>query len=243
MRKRLLAITLVALLAIPLALVLRDFVRDVFVVEFLRVLWAGRILFESLPQWPMWVLLLLVLVFIAAGSLGRVTKPVQKEKEPEVAHQGQVQALARWIRRTTQGTYFRWRLANYLGKLAWDVMAYRAHTTPQVLKQRQRAGRLDMPPVVQEYLQSTQAIDFVAPPSFLSRLRARLGRGASFAAYDPALESVIQFLEAELEITSPLPADVTGAKPSWEQSDSLSSARGAIPNAADRDSLEVQHDH
>jgi hypothetical protein len=217
MSKRLLPILLVALLAIPLALALRDFARDVFVVELLRVLWAGRILFESLPQWPMWALFLVVLATIAAASLGRVTKPVQKKAEPEPVHQGQVQVLARWIRRTSQGSYFRWRLALYLGKLSWDVMAHQAHTTPQELKQRQRAGRLDLPPVVEQYLQSAQAIDSVAPDSLLSRLRARLGRGASSTAYDPALVSVIQFLEAELETLPPHPAAA--------------------------DTLEVQHDH
>jgi hypothetical protein len=205
MRRRLLPIVFVALLAIPLALALRDFVRDVFVVELLRILWAGRILFESLPQWPMWVLLLVVLVFIALGSLGRAPRPAQKKKEPEIAQQGQVQVLARWIRRTSQGTYFRWRLAHYLGGLAWDVMAHRAHTTPKKLKQRQQAGKLDLPPVVQEYLQSAQSIDSVPPASLLSRLWARLGRGVSSTAYDPALESVIQFLEAELEISSSHP--------------------------------------
>lgn len=217
MSKRLLPILLVALLTIPLALALRDFARDVFVVELLRVLWAGRILFESLPQWPMWALLLVVLAMIAAGSLGRVTKPVRKKREPQPAHQGQVQVLARWIRRTSQGTYFRWRLALYVGKLAWDVMAHQAHTTPQELKQHQAAGRLDLPPAVEEYLRSTQAIDSVAPASLLSRLRARLGRGAVSTFYDPDLVSVIQFLEAELEITPPHPVAV--------------------------DTLEVQHDH
>jgi hypothetical protein len=217
MRKRLLPLVLVVLLTIPLALALRDFARDVFVVELLRILWAGRILFESLPQWPMWVLLLIVLVIVAAVSLGRVSKPAQKKAVEEALHQGQVQVLARWIRRTSQGAYFRWSLAQYLGGLAWDVMAHRAHTTPRALKQRQRAGSLDLPPVVQDYLQAAQSPDFAASTGLLSRLRARLGRGASSTSYDPALLSVIQFLETQLEIPPPHPVTA--------------------------DTLEVQHDH
>lgn len=237
MRKRLLPIVLVALLTIPLALVLRDFVRDRFVIEVLRVLWAGRILFESLPQWPFWVLLLAILAVLAIGSLGRITRPVRKETEVQAGPQGQVQVLARWIRRASQGAYFRWSLAQYLGGLAWDVMAHQAHTTPGQLKQRLRAGTLDLPPVVQEYLESAQSLDFDASTSLLSRLWARLGRGAHSTSHDPALESVIRFLEAELEVTPPYPT-ASVAKSSLRRSGTTE----AISKSADEDTLEVQHD-
>lgn len=200
MRKRLLVILFVALLTIPLALLLRDFVRDLFVIELLRVVWAGRLLFESLPQWPIWVLLLAILVVITATSLGRSRKPVRKVVEEEPRHQGRVQMLARWIRRTSKGTYFRWSLAQYMGGLAWDVMAYHRHITPNQLREELQAGRLDLPPVVQDYLESAQSRSTTMSDGFFARLRVRFARGDSPASYDPALESVIQFLEAELEI-------------------------------------------
>ncbi len=198
MRKRLLPLALILLLALPLVLLLRDFARDVLVVELFRFYWGARILFESLPQLPLWGLLLVTVVVIALRSLrrGKRREAPHPGREPEPA--GQVRTLARWIERAAEGEYFRWSLAQHLGGLAWDVMAYREQTTLAVLKARLQAGRLDLPPVVEAYLRAQQTRHFAPTSGILGALRARLQPAPPASAPDPELARVVEFLQDQL---------------------------------------------
>lgn len=215
--RRLLFIGIILLLAIPLAVLLRDFVRDVFLVEVLRMFWGARMLYESLPQLPLWILLLVILVVIAVRSLGRRKRASQKRIEKKVENQGQVQVLARWIERTTKGEYFRWSLAQHLGGLTWEVMAHREHTTPAQLKQGMRSGRLDLPPVIQAYLQSARLPEHSIMTGLISRIRGRLGIATSAPSFDPALEKVVQFLEDQMEIAAPPNAGAQRSVGPWPE--------------------------
>jgi hypothetical protein len=209
MRKRLLAgAAIVVLLTIPIALLLRDFAREVFLVELSRLYWGLSILIGSLPQLVIWGALLAFLLVIALRSLGRrQTRSGPGEGGREPALQGPVQVLTRWIQRAAQGEYFRWSLGQHLAKLSWDVMAQRARATPEQLKARLRAGRLDLPPVIEDYMQSTMGSQFLAPMGLLARLRARLRGFAAPDSFDPALESVVEFLEDQIQIVSRLEAE------------------------------------
>jgi hypothetical protein len=198
-KRNLLPLAIVLLLTIPLALVLHDFARDVLLIELTRMVWEARMLFESLPQLPIWGLLLVSLVVMAVKSLGSHSKSQQTSAPQGAEHRGQVHLLARWIERTSQGEYFKWSLSQRLGGLTWEVMAYREHTTPEELKRRAHTGGLDLPPPIQTYLQSAAPSSFATPAGFLSRIRQRFGLHASSSSFDPALEQVVDFLEQQLE--------------------------------------------
>lgn len=201
MRTRLLVLALVLILAIPLALLLRDFVRDVLLVEVWRVFWGVRILFESLPQLLVWALLLVALLVLAVHTLRPRRQILPDETRQRAASSGRVQVLSHWIDRTSQGEYFKHSLAQHLGGLAWEVMAQREHTVPERLRQRLRMGELDLPPAVEAYLQSGQAPGAPVSFGFLSRLRLRLSGSDPATRIDPALPAVIRFLEDQLEIS------------------------------------------
>jgi hypothetical protein len=201
-RRLSLLMTIILALTVPLALLFRDFVRDVFLVELLRMFWGARLLYESLPQLPLWVLLLVLLVVIAVRSLIRRPGVARQQVEPEAEPQGQVRVLARWIERASRGEYFRWSLAQHLGGLAWEIMAQREHTTPAQLKERISAGNLDLPPVVEDYLQPDRLPRHSAVTGFVSAIRGRLGMAGSLPAPDPDLETVVEFLEDQMQIAS-----------------------------------------
>ncbi|MGD2205811.1 MAG: hypothetical protein PVH17_03435 [Anaerolineae bacterium] len=200
MRRRLALFGLVLLLTIPLVILLQDFARDVLLIEIMRWVWAVRILFESLPQTPFWIAVLAAIVFIAVGSLTKKQKDERESLQAEADHQGRVRVLARWIQRAEEGEYFRWTLAHYLGKLTWDVMAHRERTTPQELKQRLKATQLDLPPVVEAYLQPAQTARFSPPSGLLARMWKRLPFKPSDSLPAPALTEIAQFLERQLEV-------------------------------------------
>lgn len=201
MRKRLLLpIVLILLLTVPLALLLRDFARDVVLVELWRMFWGARILFESLPQLLIWGLLLVALLVIAIRSLVRRKGIRREEAEEEVESQGQVRVLAKWIQRALEGEYFRWSLAQRLGGLTWEVLAHRERITPDQVKQRLRAGMLDLPPVIQAYLQSAHSSSPAMSAGLLARIRDRFGSGAQSLSLDYSLEGVVRFLEEQLQV-------------------------------------------
>jgi len=200
MRRRLLLLGLILLLAAPLMLVLRDFAREAIVVPLLYVLWLGRLLFRSIPQPLLWSLFLTLVLFVAVRSLGKRGGSVGGMREAEAESPGRVRVWARRIQLAARGDYSRWRLAHYLRKLILDVLGHRERLTPEQLKRRLGTGEVHAPPAVQAYLRAGLMPMPSGPIGLLSRLRQRLRLRARPSPLDPDLESAVQFLENQLEV-------------------------------------------
>lgn len=207
MKKAWLVLLAVALLALPLALYLQDFSR-MLLTELFSIFWLFRHKLESIPQTSAWELLAVLVVVVAAGSLfGWSRSPLGDDAEPAQVP-GHVRELSLWIRRAAEGRYFRWTLRRYVRNLAWEIMAYRARTTPRRLQQRFRAGELELPPSVAEYVRSASALPSTSRPSLRDWLFSRPGpeardgarAGAGQESLAPDLESLVQFLEDQLEV-------------------------------------------
>ena len=196
----LVVVILVLLLSIPLGFLLRDFVREVLAPEIMRLYWSARLLLESLPQLPIWIAFLLFALLGAIGTLFSTESPLQAEGRPRLRRGGRVAILSGWIRRASEAEYFRWRLAQHLAVTTWEVMAYREHLDAQEIKERLRTGRLDVPPAVLDYLRERRPPRLPASEGWLSRLARRLRRDGGGPARDPGLESVVQFLEEQMEV-------------------------------------------
>ena len=191
---------LVLLLSVPLVFLLQDSVGEGVAVELLRLFWAIRLLYESLPQLPIWIAFLVFALIAAAGSLLLNGTPSREMAHPRPESRGRVQVLTRWIRRASEGEYFRWRLAQHLGAITRQVLAYQEHVDPQEFEARLRAGRLDLPPPVLEYLQARHETWVPRPLSLLSRLRHRLRLDGGSQPPDPGLERVVTYLEEQMEV-------------------------------------------
>jgi hypothetical protein len=200
-RRRLLLLGLILLLAAPLVLVLRDFAREAIVVPFLYVLWLGRLLFRSIPQPLLWSLFLALALSVAARSLGRRERPARGTREAEAESPGRVRVWARRIQLAARGDYSRWRLAHYLRKLILDVLTHRERLTPEQLRRRLGTGEVVVPPAVQAYLRAGLMPMPSGPMGLLSRLRQRLRSRARTSPLDADLESAVQFLENQLEVS------------------------------------------
>jgi hypothetical protein len=198
-RKVLLLLLLVALLALPLALAFRDISR-MLLTELLRLVWLTRRQLESLPQETVWGLLLVAVLVAAVGSLFGWSRlaPGVDAGPPDLP--GHVQELSRWLHRAAAGPYFRWTLHRYLSNLLWEALAHRERSTPHRLKARFRAGDLDLPPVVDECLNSDALLRPATRRGLWARLRRRPEPRPSRTPLHPALEEVIRFLEEQLEV-------------------------------------------
>jgi hypothetical protein len=198
-------VVLVLLLSIPLGFLLRDFVREAVAPEILRLYWSARLLLEGLPQLPIWIAFLLFALLGAISSLFYTESPSQAEGRPRLRRSGRVAILSGWIRRASQAEYFRWRLAQHLAVTTWEVMAYREHLDVQEVKERLRTGSLDVPPAALDYLRERRPPGVPASKGWLSRLACRLRRGGGVPSSDPGLESVVAFLEEQMEVEDARP--------------------------------------
>jgi hypothetical protein len=199
MKTRLLLIGAILLLAIPLAYLLQDVTRQVFLVQILRITWTIRLLFESLPQTITWSILVAVALLIAVRSL--MARPIPEQQPDRATEQlGQVSTLTKRVQRSWELEYSRRSLARDMRALALEVLAYQHRTTAQQIRQDLRTGRLEMPPEIQAYLNMERWPIRMRPTNFLLRLRRRLSPRARAPQMDPELERIVQFLESQLGI-------------------------------------------
>jgi hypothetical protein len=78
-----------------------------------------------MPQLAWWILAVMLATVMLAGSLGTDEKFNPKEKPKSKPPQGQVEGLAISIHKTKRGVYFKWIVANRLGKLAYQMLVRR----------------------------------------------------------------------------------------------------------------------
>jgi hypothetical protein len=198
-RQRLLLIGLILVLAIPLVLLLQDFTREVLLNEVLLFVWSLRVIIGSLPQLPIWLLFVILVFFIAVATLLGPRKPEPEPPRIREPCSGQVSFLATRLRRVAKGEYFRWDLARYVSGLVLDVVAYRERTTAARLRHRLRAGDLDVPPAIEDYLRTGQSPIYTLSANLASRVRRLFSPEARAPSIERDVEQAILFMEEQLE--------------------------------------------
>lgn len=114
-----------------LAYLLQDVVDLLIIVPLAYFLWALKLWYLSLPQTMWWgVLIVLVLIIFGASLLPEI-KPRKKLEIYQRAERGRVEALAAALAKTGKGTYFKWLVANVLGKLTYQMLVQREHGKPR----------------------------------------------------------------------------------------------------------------
>lgn len=123
--RRSLALTGIVIIALLLAFPLRDAVYEMVIVPAAYALWLLGLLYHAVHQSVWWGVALLLVLLILARSLrssGRTRERVRIKSRPVV---GQVENLSHWVKRTERGIYFKWLIANRLGKVAHEILLQR----------------------------------------------------------------------------------------------------------------------
>jgi hypothetical protein len=200
MRKILLMVSLVLLISIPLALILHEFTREILLSSLLRLSWLARLYLDSLPQPILWAVFIAITIVIAARSL------LKRRSIPEVISKaarfrmGRVHNLMQAISRTSDGLYFKWRLAQYLLGLTLEALAHQERTSPNLVRERLKSGGLDAPSEIEAYLLAGLTPVLSPRSSLITRLRQAIMPTHRISPLDLDPERVIQFLEDQLEI-------------------------------------------
>lgn len=192
MKRRLILLGVVFLVAAGMAYYLQDFVRSMLFEPLSYLLWGFNILYQSIAQLMYWILLVIGVTLMAFGSLygrGRARKLVEEEK---ITPQGPLQATAGQISKTGQGVYYKWVIANRLGKLARSILSLRTGHIDDYGGEFD-AQDLNPPDEVAAYLVSGLTRSFAEFP------RQRWFSRSQKTPFDIDLDQVATYLESLME--------------------------------------------
>jgi len=191
-RRRSILLGVFFLVAAGMAYYLQDLVRSVLFEPLSYLLWGFNILYQSIAQLVYWVLLVIGVTLMAFGSLygkGRARELVEEEK---LIPHGPLEATARQISRIGKGVYYKWLIANRMGRLTRSILALRnGHADSP-------GGLLDgrdwnPPDEVAAYLVSGLTRTFADFP------RRRWFSRPQETPFDIDLGQVVAYLESQLE--------------------------------------------
>ncbi|MEP6896130.1 MAG: hypothetical protein ABI986_11030 [Chloroflexota bacterium] len=195
MWRRWLAVIGVIVVAALLAFPLREVVNQLILVPIAYLLWLLKLIYLSLDQAVWWILAVVVVVFIIGQSLIPDFKPVQKMVRHTRRERGNVETLVIALEKSDKGTYFKWLIANRLGKLAYQILLRREHGKPRSVFAPLIGDGWDASPEVQAYLEKGLHGSFADYPnrhwfSFVSPEKTSL---------DHEVIDVVKFLETKVE--------------------------------------------
>jgi len=193
--RRLLVFLGVVLVAVLLALPLRKVSDQVILLPLAYVYWLLHLLYISVDQQIWWIgvgiLLFFFLIFSVIPEINFRPRPV---KHLPVSH-GKVENLAQSMQRSDSGIYFKWLVANRLGKLAHQILSQREHGKPRSAFSPLTGEGWNASPEVQQYLESGLQGSFADYPNTNWRYFSRREK----TPLDHDVQEVIQFLESQQE--------------------------------------------
>ncbi len=130
-RRRWLLMLGVVIIAALLAFPLRDAIYETVVIPLAYLGWQLGLFYHSLSQAIWWWLIFAIVLFMLTISLVPKFEPSHKEEPKPKPKRGQVEDLAIWMGRARSGVYFKWLIANRLGKLAFQILVHRESGRPR----------------------------------------------------------------------------------------------------------------
>lgn len=129
-RRLLLALGLLIVTGL-LAWLLRGIVYEVVILPVAFLGFQLGIWYHSLSQGLWWWLILIIVLFMLVFSLIPEDKPGKQKQIRLKPKRGQVEQLSMEMGRSKSGQYFKWIVANRLGKLAYQILLHRENGRPR----------------------------------------------------------------------------------------------------------------
>lgn len=115
----------VAIVAGLLAFPLRETIYETVVIPVAFIGWELGLFYRSLSQAIWWWLIIGLVLLMLAFSLVPQIKTRRRDEPKSKPRHGPVEDLAIWLGRAQSGVYFKWLVANRLGKLAYQILLHR----------------------------------------------------------------------------------------------------------------------
>jgi len=192
---RWLAVAGVIVIAALLAFPLRGIVNELLVVPIAYIFWLLGLLYLSTHQVIWWIVILLVVLFILGKSLLPELKLPRKVLTSTRQERGKVESLAASLKKSNKGIYFKWLVANRLGKLTHEILLQRGNGKPRSVFAPLTGDGLEPTPEIQQYLEKGLHGSFAEFPNTNNRYFAP----PSKTSLDHDVAEVIEFLESSIE--------------------------------------------
>ena len=177
-----------------LAFLLQDVIRQVVVTPLAYLWWVLNLTFSAIPQLILWIILVAVLILIIISNLVSWISIGRKPAEPVRPAQGNVEILAGWVSKAGQGNYYKWMIANRLGKL-WSELSGRFGKGDKLaVPGEANAAGQQAPEALQRYLKAGMQESFVDYP-----LPRRPFMRKETTPFDIDVEEAVEFLESQME--------------------------------------------
>ena len=184
----------VILLALALTFPLRDVFQRTVVVPLAYFLWSLGLFYRSAPQLAWWILAVVIVTTVLLGSLGPGDKYTPRATPKSKPPQGQVEGLAVSIHKTSRrGVYFKWIVANRLGKLAYQMLVRRESDKSRSVFAPLVGADWQPAPLLQKYLETGLHGSFSDYPDSERFTRT------SALPLDFDVREAVEFLESQLE--------------------------------------------
>ena len=123
------ALIIAGIMAFPL----RETIYAIVVVPVAYIAWNLNLLYQVFSQGVWWWGVVILVFFMVAFSLMPRSQLRPRGGSKSKPPQGQVESLSVWLRRAESGTYFKWLIANRLGKLAYQILLHRESGRPRAV--------------------------------------------------------------------------------------------------------------
>ena len=176
-----------------LAFPLRDTIYETVVIPAAFIAWNLDLLYRSFSQGTWWWVIVFLVLFILVFSLAPQPRFRRKEAEKTKPLQGQVEGLAIWLIKAEKGIYFKWRVANRLGKLAYQLLLHRESGRPRSVFAPLLGSDWEPRKELQQYLETGLHGSFADFPH-TGRLSAQ-----QRTPLDLDIAEAVDFLESQVE--------------------------------------------
>jgi hypothetical protein len=193
MWRRGLALVGILVIAALLAFPLHEAVYQLVVIPLAYLAWLLKLFYLSLSQGIWWIAVVVVVLLSIGRSLLPEIKIGRKPFVYQKVEHGSVEALASALKKKEKGIYFKWLVANRLGKLAYQILLQREHGKPRSVFAPLTTSGWDATPEIQEYLEKGLRGSFAEYPN---------AAWGSFAPpektpLDLDVKEVVEFLESK----------------------------------------------
>lgn len=181
-------------ISLGLSFALRDVIRRAVILPAAYLLFWGKLFYHAVPQVILWIVLVAA-IFIYTVRLiplrAWVSRPKKVKIQPAM---GAVENLAGWVGKAPKGIYYKWLLANRLGRIAREILLMHSGNHQQRTLEAVEGSGWDPPQEVRGYLETGLNGSFADFP----QPRFRWLRSEP-TPLDADVQKVIDYLESELE--------------------------------------------
>lgn len=187
------------ILTIVLAFTLRNAVEAAIIIPIAYIWWLLKLYYAALPQFIFWLILTAFVFYSAIITIIPKIHFRTRHKVETKPAQGQIETLTDWLNKSQRGgTYYKWLIANRLGKSAREILAQREGRNFISKKFGALTGRGWNPPrEINTYLDIGLNGSFANLPRRGWLLR---GQDPLPTTLDVDTQQVIDYLEDEMEI-------------------------------------------